>query len=445
MKKLLAMLLCAAMMLGGASALAEYEVQGNLMLMPNPWIDLTAEDLMERTGLGFTLPEGAQRAQYRLLTSMTVAECQFEWNGALYVARIKPVLEWEDISGVMYPEFDSVEACEVLWCAGEKRVKNEGGNAIYVCLWMDIVPGLMYSLTTRLPEAQEFDIVNAATVLFDPAQGDVDGDEYALDAEYAKEMMVHATWYVGQAGSSLPLVMGAHDLLKYCVCDIYASQADEGMLSYTLYQAYSAMDAEQRAEFDRNLAAVASVVEGAFSKDEAVTDLIAYHEGMLDAMLTLTEAENAREHWTAFYAQAIELEKLYVLRQIEAAQKILEGCTGYAGTAGSSLKNARAACDLLEYCINVRAAFADKAEFVNILKDAHAALDEERKEEFAWNIESISRLIDASMTDYDAQRPLFETAGISAKMEMQIEHDEAWMHWTAFYESLSEVLNPTEE
>jgi len=445
MKKLLAMLLCAMMVLGSASALAEYEVQGNLMLMPNPWIDLTAEDLMERTGLGFTLPEGVQRAQYRLLTSMTVAECQFEWNGALYVARIKPAVEWEDISGVMYPEFDSVEECTVSWCAAEKRVKLEGGNAIYVCLWFDVVPGLMYSLTTRLPEAQTFDIVNAATMLFDPAQGDADGDVYALDVDYARELMVNCTWIVDKTGSSLPLVMGAHDLLKYCVSDICAAQVEEGMLSYTLYQAYSGMDSEQRAEFDRNLSMVASVVEGTFSKDEAVTDRLAYHEGVLDAMLTLTEAENAREHWNAFYAQAIELEKLYVLRQTEAAQKVLQNCTGYAGTAGSSLKNARAACDLLEYCIHVQAAYADETEFVNTLHAAYAALDEERKAEFAWNIESISALIEAALTDYDAQRPLFETAGVSAKMEMQIQNGDARTHWTAFAARLGEVLNPTEE
>ena len=162
-------------------------------------------------------------------------------------------------------------------------------------------------------------------------------------------------------------------------------------------------------------------------------------------MLTLTEAENAREHWEAFYVQAIELEKLYVLRQTEAAQKILEGCTGYAGTAGSSLKNARAACELLEYCIHVQAAYTDETEFVNALHAAYAALDEERKAEFAWNIESISALIEAALTDYDAQRPLFETAGVSAKMEMQIQNGDARTHWTAFAARLGEVLNPTEE
>jgi len=169
----------------------------------------------------------------------------------------------------------------------------------------------MYSLTTRLPEAQEFDIADAARVLFTPVQDDVDGVDWAGDWEYARD--------------------------------------------------------------------------------------------------------------------------------------VLRGCTGYAGTAGSSLKNARAACALLEYSLCAQASQLDAAAFAQTIQTAYDALTGEEKEEFAWNMESISSLLALALEDYDAQRPLFETAGISLQAEELMQAERAQEHWTALCGYIAQAMQAQSE
>ena len=55
MKKLIAIVLTALMLLT-FTGLAETPVEG----MPNPWLDTTAEGLMEALGVEFKVPEGAE-------------------------------------------------------------------------------------------------------------------------------------------------------------------------------------------------------------------------------------------------------------------------------------------------------------------------------------------------------------------------------------------------
>jgi len=88
-----------------------------------------------------------------------------------------------------------------------------------------------------------------------------------------------------------------------------------------------------------------------------------------------------------------------------------------SGTAGASLKTAIAAA---EVC-----AFAEAHDLYNTdvqplranLQAALVALDEDRQAAFWAGFDAVCALLDACLDDYDAQRPLFEDAGVAEAMD----------------------------
>lgn len=139
-------------------------------LIGNPWVDTTAEKLVQTLGLTFGEPEGAEEILYRMLESENLAEMQFVLQGAKCTARIKPAAEWEDISG-LYFEWDSEESCEIGWCEG--KILRAADESIQLCLWFDVVPGLMYSLSVEISDGEEIDFHEWTEMIYIPAQGDV--------------------------------------------------------------------------------------------------------------------------------------------------------------------------------------------------------------------------------------------------------------------------------
>lgn len=113
----------------------------------------------------------------------------------------------------------------------------------------------------------------------------------------------------------------------------------------------------------------------------------------------------------------------------DAMQVALESCTGYAGTAGSSLKEAIAASGLAEFAVEYCIADAEDADA--LAKEAHARLTEEQQQELALNLEGICSLNDAAFADWNAVKPLFEDAGAAESMENLLQNETAQTHWTA--------------
>ena len=162
MKKMFAILL-ALLMLGGAMA----EVG-----MANPWVETDAEGVMQAVGVSFGVPEGAENVVYRVLESESLAEMEFTWYGMDYTARIKPAGAFEDISG-MYYEWEQDMDVTVGNCEGVEYRAEDEGMTFDVCLWYDVVPGLMYSVSTSGEDLDGFDIIAAAEQVYIPAQSDV--------------------------------------------------------------------------------------------------------------------------------------------------------------------------------------------------------------------------------------------------------------------------------
>ena len=144
--------------------------------MVNPWIDMTEEQLMEAAGLSFRVPEDAENVIYRFLPDEYLAEMQFSIGSDEFCARIQPAaLEYGQLKNIadMYFAWENEEAITVKHCYGTIGQAQTGSEDwVELCLWYDLVPGLMYSLSVSTTEPDGLDLVALAEQVYIPVQGD---------------------------------------------------------------------------------------------------------------------------------------------------------------------------------------------------------------------------------------------------------------------------------
>ena len=142
--------------------------------MPNPWTDTTVEDAVQELGFELGIPEGAEIAACRVLGEEQLLEVDFALDGMDYTARMKPsavVDEIEDISGLYYT-WEHEEECEIGYAKGLIRLAKDGDQTIENCIWLDVVPGFVYSLCTSGEDLDGFDLIAIAEQVFKPMQGE---------------------------------------------------------------------------------------------------------------------------------------------------------------------------------------------------------------------------------------------------------------------------------
>ena len=145
------------------------------MLLPNPWEDMTAEDLEAASGLRFGVPEGAENILYRFLRSENLAEMQFTLGDDEFCARLQPAAlregELMNISGA-YFAWENEETVAIGSCFGTIGQAQTGSEDwVELCLWYDLVPGLMYSLTAYTTDPDGLDLTAVARQVYLPMQG----------------------------------------------------------------------------------------------------------------------------------------------------------------------------------------------------------------------------------------------------------------------------------
>ena len=143
-----------------------------LVGIANPWVETDAEGLMQTLGLEFDIPEGAEDVIFRMNESEQLAEMKFVLYEMPFTARIKPSgLELEDISGLNY-KWEYEEESDEHWFREKIMKARDGENTVEAFLWFDIVPGLTYSISTKAPDLDGFDIIAVAQMVWHQAQGD---------------------------------------------------------------------------------------------------------------------------------------------------------------------------------------------------------------------------------------------------------------------------------
>ena len=143
-----------------------------------PWVETTAEEIMEKLGFEFGMPEGIQDPTYTMLEDYKLAEMRFTLEAygedMTFTARIMSESEFRNMSGVMANEWSAEEDCEFHGLQAQLlRVDLDTGEIIEIFLWFDVVPGLMYSVTVHGTDLDGFDIQAIAEQLYIPTQGDV--------------------------------------------------------------------------------------------------------------------------------------------------------------------------------------------------------------------------------------------------------------------------------
>ena len=144
--------------------------------LPNPWEDMTAEQLREVSGISFGVPEGAENVIWRWMQSGNLAEMQFAWEGGDYCARLQPVAlqdgeQLPDISG-MYFDWDNVEDITIHGCRGTIGQAQCGSEDwVERCLWYDPAAGLAGSLSVSTTDLDGLDLAAIAEQVYLPARG----------------------------------------------------------------------------------------------------------------------------------------------------------------------------------------------------------------------------------------------------------------------------------
>ena len=262
---LLALLLC-------FGALAEE------VWMPSPWTETTPEGLMETLGLEFGVPEGAEAVVWLMWEAEALAEMQFTWNGIGYTARIMPAAEFTDISGLYYEGWTE-EECAIGWCEGKiKSVAMEYGE-VHLCLWYDLVPGLMYSVSAVASAGETVDIAAMAEQVYLVTQGDADGDETSVYA-----LLEACIGYEGTAGGSLKEAAAACALAEFAQ-------------NWSGDRAELEAAAQLPEELTVNIKSMEALMHEAFADYEAVEGLFD-DAGVGERMQALIETEGAETKFT---------------------------------------------------------------------------------------------------------------------------------------------------
>ena len=129
------------------------EADGTAFGIANPVVQSNPEEILEVLGIRFNEPEGASGVRYSIIVGKT-AQMDFVWNGVECTARISGEPSFTDISG-MYFSWKSEISTKIGRCAATVKLAEAGGSTTGVCLWYDIVPGLMCSVSMKNDATQE--------------------------------------------------------------------------------------------------------------------------------------------------------------------------------------------------------------------------------------------------------------------------------------------------
>lgn len=182
-KKIFVLILSAVLMVGLFAGCGKAKEEAPIG-MPNPFVEVSAEELAQVTGLVLTPPAGAEDIRFSYLNSDSVykmAQMDFTYNGKRYTYRAEPTGELEayDMSGLYY-NWTDVRDVSVLYNEAKLQLSDKAGS-IY---WLDIVPGINYSLGSNEPVSAE-ELTELANLIYVPTQGDAYGDDEIFPSDYS--------------------------------------------------------------------------------------------------------------------------------------------------------------------------------------------------------------------------------------------------------------------
>lgn len=118
-------------------------------------------------------------------------------------------------------------------------------------------------------------------------------DAEKLDVQVTEKMSLLLGWGEGSAGSSLAVVVAAHDMVQWCD-EVQIQTVDAKDVDYCIGKWLSALDEESYQDAIANWVMVKETATAILQKDTTIADLLG------DAGCDYIESESAREHWSYF-------------------------------------------------------------------------------------------------------------------------------------------------
>lgn len=170
MKKMLAVLLALSMIFVLAACKKDEEPTPDDG-MPNPMTEITPQEM----AFSLNIPDGASGVKFFTVgeNDDKIYQMSYTLDGKEYCYRMQSTNETAayDMSGIFSDKWESEDA-KVDYCDAVVKTCSEG-SVIY---WLDIVPGVNYTLSCADQLSAE-ELTETAAFLFLPMQGEADGPE----------------------------------------------------------------------------------------------------------------------------------------------------------------------------------------------------------------------------------------------------------------------------
>lgn len=221
------------------------EKQEEAVGMANPWTECSREEVLDKIGFDMQAPADASDVHYMINESIEMAEMDFTMMDQEFTYRMQPTDAFEDISGLYY-EWDVEDEVQVGWCEGISRRAIGEEETVDNCLWYDVVPGIMYSLSTSAKDLDGFDILAVVDMVYQPV------------GDYAEEFMPGNFFEAMQGRDTFDSYDEIIDLLEpgnaYAKAKVYGWDGDILFISEQTYDygggVQAAIDASAYIEVD---------------------------------------------------------------------------------------------------------------------------------------------------------------------------------------------------
>lgn len=143
------------------------------MGMANPWVDSDKAGVLEATGFDLVAPEDAVNVAYSYMPSTGMAQLNYVWGNAMWVYRMQPSDELQDISGIYcewnYTEETTVagmDAVEYGYASGQDGDYIDSMEFTRVVNWYDAQNKVTYSLSVIGTDLDGLDTIVYAENLY---------------------------------------------------------------------------------------------------------------------------------------------------------------------------------------------------------------------------------------------------------------------------------------
>ena len=116
----------------------------------------------------------------------------------------------------------------------------------------------------------------------------------------------------------------------------------------------------------------------------------------------------------------------------EEFRDLFLACTGYQGSAGASLRNVLAACQVIQFAVDHHLGSVDEEELRTALLDGYTQMDDDARAEFHLNFAaSITPLAEDAFSAWSSVKDEYESAGMEEAIQELVQKPGAFEDWNA--------------